>query len=42
MRRLFRANLVGIFERHMPGTSDMAVAETVADAQLSYGDAKVQ
>lgn len=39
MRKLFRANLVGIFERDMPGTSDMAVAETVADAQLSYGDA---
>lgn len=39
MRALKRENLVGIFERDMPGTSEMAVAETVADAQLSYGDA---
>lgn len=39
MRKLVRSNLVGIFNRDMPGTAEQAVAETVADAQLSYGDA---
>ncbi len=38
MRKLERKNLVGIFNRDMPGTSEQAVAETVADSQLSYGD----
>lgn len=38
-RKLKRENLVGIFDRDMPGTSEKAVAETVADSQLSYGDA---
>lgn len=37
-RRLERKNLVAIFHRDMPGTSENAVAEAVADAQLSYGD----
>jgi pimeloyl-ACP methyl ester carboxylesterase len=29
---------VAIFSRDMPGTSEDAVAQAVADAQLSYGD----
>ena len=37
-RGLVRKNLIGIFNRDMPGTSEDAVAEAVADAQLSYGD----
>jgi pimeloyl-ACP methyl ester carboxylesterase len=37
-RKLERKNLVGIFNRDMPGTSEGIVAEAVADAQLSYGD----
>jgi pimeloyl-ACP methyl ester carboxylesterase len=38
MRKIERKNLVGIFNRDMPGTSEDVVAEAVADAQLSYGD----
>jgi pimeloyl-ACP methyl ester carboxylesterase len=37
-RKLERKNLVGIFSRDMAGTAEDAVAEAVADAQLSYGD----
>jgi pimeloyl-ACP methyl ester carboxylesterase len=37
-RKLERKNLVAIFHRDMPGTSENEVAEAVADAQLSYGD----
>ena len=39
MRKLERSNLVGIFHRDMAGTAEQTVAETVADSQLSYGDA---
>ena len=37
-RKLERKNLIAIFHRDMPGTSEDAVAEAVADAQLSFGD----
>jgi pimeloyl-ACP methyl ester carboxylesterase len=37
-RKLERKNLVAIFNRDMPGTSEVVVAEAVAEAQLSYGD----
>jgi pimeloyl-ACP methyl ester carboxylesterase len=37
-RKLEYKNLVGIFNRDMPGTSEDAVATAVADAQMSYGD----
>ncbi len=33
-----RAMIRSIFTRDMPGTSDMAVAEALADAELPYGD----
>jgi pimeloyl-ACP methyl ester carboxylesterase len=39
MRKLTRDHVIGIFTRDKPGTSDIAVAEAVADLQLSYGDA---
>jgi pimeloyl-ACP methyl ester carboxylesterase len=37
-RKLEYKNLVGIFSRDMPGSSEDAVATAVADAQMSYGD----
>lgn len=37
-RKLEHKNLVGIFHRDAPGTSEDAVAEAVADAQMSYGN----
>ena len=37
-RKLERKALLGIFSRDMPGVSEPAVAEAVADKQLSYGD----
>ena len=37
-RKLERKNLILIFNRDLPGSSEEVVAEAVADAQLSYGD----
>jgi pimeloyl-ACP methyl ester carboxylesterase len=37
-RKLERKNLILIFNRDLPGSSEEVVAEAVAGAQLSYGD----
>jgi len=37
-RKLLRENLVGIFHRDAAGTAEDAVAQAVADLQLSFGD----